>query len=236
MTTPISDRGYARPDLLAETGWLQDRLGDRDLCVVDARSEEDYASGHIPGAVSVPGFTLAGIRSGPDMPASDAFASLAGSLGIDNDTTVVVYDETGPMAGMTAWVFLYYGQAHTRLLDGGLPKWKAEGNAVTTDVSSREPRTFTPELMDGIYCRLDQAKNSLGQNGVVFWDTRSLDEYTGATAPFNPPPRLGHLPGAVHLEWSELFEKEPHTLKPAAELKSLLTSKGITPESAVTTY
>ena len=80
------------------------------------------------------------------------------------------------------------------------------------------------------------AYSPLGQSGVVFWDTRSLDEYTGATAPFNPPPRLGHLPGAVHLEWSELFEKDPHTLKPAAELKALLTGKGITPESAVTTY
>lgn len=236
MTTPILGRGYARPELLADTGWLQERLGDGNLCIVDARSEEDYGKAHIPGAVSVPGFTLGGIRSGPEMPESDAFAILAGSLGVDNDTTVVAYDETGPMAGMTVWAFLYYGHANTRLLDGGLPKWKAEGNPVTTEVSSREPRTFTPKVMDGLYCGLDQAKTSLGQSGVVFWDTRSLDEYTGASAPFNAPPRLGHLPGAVHLEWSELFDQDPHTLKPAAELKALLTSKGITPESAVTTY
>ncbi len=236
MPTPILERGYARPDLLAETNWLQEQLGEENFCVVDARSEEDYGKGHIPGAVSVPGFTLGGIRSGPDMPGADAFAVLAGSLGIDNDTTVVVYDETGPMAGMTSWAFLYYGQSNTRLLDGGLPKWKAEGHPVTTEVLRPEPRTFTPELIDGLYCGLDQAKKTLGQSGVVFWDTRSPDEYTGATAPFDPPARLGHLPGAVHLEWSELFEKEPHTLKPAAELKALLSGKGITPESAVTTY
>ena len=53
---------------------------------------------------------------------------------------------------------------------------------------------------------------------------------------FNPPPRLGHLPGAVHVEWSELFDADNGMLKPAAELTALLGAKGITPESAVAAY
>jgi thiosulfate/3-mercaptopyruvate sulfurtransferase len=233
---PVQERGYDRPELLVETGWLHERLGDGELRVIDARPEEAYGRGHIPGAVCMEGFTLGGVRKGTEMPDSEAFAALAGSLGIDNDTPVVVYDKTGPLAGMVAWAFMYYGHTDIRLLDGGLTKWMAEERALTTEVLNREPRWFSARLMEGLYCGLDQVKASIEKQGAVFWDTRTLDEFNGKSAPFNPPPRMGHIPGAVQLEWSELFDKETNTLRPAAECKERLSEKGITPESAVTTY
>ena len=236
MTSFVIDRGYARPELLAETGWLQGQLADQRTCIVDARSAEDYGKGHIPGAVNLVGFSLAGVRTGPEMPEPDAFATLAGSLGVDQDTTVVVYDETGPLAGMTAWAFLYYGHEGVRLLDGGLTKWTTEGRPVTTEVAPRAPRTFSPRVVEGLYCGLNQAKASVGTAGVVFWDTRSQGEFDGTSALSNASDRLGHLPGAIHLEWSELFDKPTRTLRPASELHTLLQGKGITPDVAVTTY
>ena len=68
MSIPVSERGYPHPELLAETDWLASRLSDPTVRVVDARSEEDYAAGHIPGAVHLNGFGLGGLRTGPEMP------------------------------------------------------------------------------------------------------------------------------------------------------------------------
>ena len=65
---PVSQRGYPHPELLAETDWLAARLSDPTIRVVDARTDEDYAGGHIPGAVHIIGFSLGGIRPGPEMP------------------------------------------------------------------------------------------------------------------------------------------------------------------------
>ncbi|HJM89667.1 MAG TPA: rhodanese-like domain-containing protein [Dehalococcoidia bacterium] len=237
MSFPIRDRGYPHPELLADTDWLANHLSDPTLRIVDAREDDDYASGHIPGAVHVGGFLLGGLRDGAEMPKPAAFAELIGALGIDESTPVVVYDAgRSQMAGMTAWAFLYYGHPDIRYLEGGLTQWTAEGRSVTRELPSHEPRTFAAQPAEGVLCRLDQAKASVDDDGAVFWDTRSLGEFDGNTAGWNPPPQLGHLPGAIHLEWTELFNGDGGTLLPAAELTTLLGAKGITPELVVHTY
>lgn len=112
---PIRDRGYAHPELLAETDWLADHLTDPKVRLIDARLPENYASNHVPGAVNL---SSGGIprTANRDMPGPEKFANEAGNLGISNDTTVVVYDASGPMAGMVAWAFLYYGHMDVRIL------------------------------------------------------------------------------------------------------------------------
>ncbi len=237
MPIPIRERGYPHPELLAETDWLAGRLSDPTVRVVDARSDKDYASGHIPGAVHLFGFSFGGLRPGPEMPDPEAFAHLVGALGIDERTPVVIYDGGGPpTAGFVAWAFLYYGHPDTRLLDGGLTKWTAEGQALSTDAHAHEPRAFTARLEEGVYCSLDQAKASVHDDDVVFWDVRSVGEFEGTTKGWNAPPRLGHLPGAVHLDLAELFDADNGTLKLAAELAALLGATGISPEATVATY
>ena len=237
MTDPIRERGYPHPELLAETDWLAGRLSDPTVRVVDARSDEDYARGHIPGAVHLDGYTLGGLRTGSEMPGPEAFAHLVGALGINERTTIVVYDAGGPpTAGMVAWAFLYYGHPDTRFLDGGLKKWTAEGLPLSSDAPAHEPRAFAARLVESVYCHLDQAKASVDDDGVVFWDTRSLGEFDGTTKGWNAPPRLGHLPGAIHLDQAELFDANDGTLKPAADLTILLGDKGIAPETAVVAY
>ena len=237
MPLPVHDRGYPHPELLAETDWLASRLSDPTVRVVDARSDEDYASGHIPGAVHLSGFSLGGLRAGPEMPEPEAFAQLVGSLGIDEHTPVVVYDQgQSQMAGMTAWAFLYYGHPDLRYLDGGLTKWTAEGLPLSSDPPAHEPRTFAARPMAGVFCSLEQAKAAVDDDDAIFWDVRSLGEFEGTTQGWNPPPRLGHLPGAIHLEWTELFDANEGTLKPATEITTLLEANGITPEAAVATY
>ena len=236
MPEPISERGYPHAEMLAETGWLAEHLSDPMVRVVDAGPDKNYDAGHIPGAVHINGYTLCGLRLGSEMPEPEAFAQLIGSVGIDETTRVVVYDEGATMAGLVAWAFLYYGHPDTRFLDGGLSKWTAEGRSLSGDVPVHEPRTFSAHLQPAVYCSLDQAKVGVDSADVMFWDTRSQGEFDGSKAGWNPPPRLGHLPGAIHLEWSDLFDAQTLTLKPADELSSILAAVGITPEASVATY
>src|SRR6476659_6101835 len=135
---------YARPDALVSTDWLAARLGDPHTRVVDASfklpgitptAREDYDRGHIPGAVffdiddiAEPGTSL------PHMiPSAERFAQKMAERGIGNDDKVIVYDTVGlSSAGRAWWMLRLFGHDNVALLDGGLPRWKAEGRALET--------------------------------------------------------------------------------------------------------
>ena len=237
MLIPLSERAYARPELLAETGWLAEHMADPHIRVVDARSEQDYAAGHIAGAVHMDGFGRSIPRAeNGDMGSPAEFALTVGGLGIANDTTVVVCDTPSQRMGMVAWTFLYYGHADIRILDGGIAKWLAEGRALDTQLPEWPSVTYVARPVEAVYCSLEQAKVGAGRDDFVFWDTRSDDEYAGRAAGFAAPPRPGHIPGAAHLEWTELLDSESRTLKPAAELRQLLEGRGIMPDTQVAGY
>ena len=242
MSLPVSERNYPHPEFLAETDWLASRLSDPTVRVVDARPDEDYARGHIPGAIHFSGFSLGGLeRPDADMPGPQAFADLAGPLGIDEHTPVIVYGNAAAnafpqMAGFAAWTFLYYGHPDTKLLDGGFEKWTAAGLPLSSDAPAPEPRTFAARPVEDLYCSLEQAKVNLDDDDSVFWDIRTLGEFDGTTKGFQSPARLGHLPGAIHFDYTELFDADDGTLKPADEVSALLRAKGIKPEVGVVTY
>jgi thiosulfate/3-mercaptopyruvate sulfurtransferase len=236
MNTPVAERGYARPELLADTAWLAEHLGNPRVRPVDARSAAEYEAGHIAGAVHLDGFGNLPRTANGDMGPPEEFARLAGDLGIGNDTTVVVYDTPSQRMGMVAWAFLYYGHADVRILDGGVAKWRAEGRPLDARAASWPAVAYVARPVETMYCSLDQAKASAGRAGFIFWDTRSDDEYAGNAAGFGSVPRLGHIPGAAHLEWSTLLDPESRTLKPAPELRQLLGAHGITPDKEVASY
>ena len=241
MPVPINERGYPHPELLTDTEWLAGALTDASVRIVDARTDKDYASGHIPGAINISGFSLGRVLPGPDVTGPEGFAELVGPLGIDESTPVVVYDDGGraqmsQMAGMTAWTFLYFGHPNVRYLDGGLEKWTDEGRPLETDKATHEARTFSAQPSEAVYCSLDQAKAFVADDDAILWDVRAIEEFDGTKAGFRPPPRLGHMPGAVQLNYTELFDADSGTIKPAGELATLIGKKGITPESTVATY
>jgi thiosulfate/3-mercaptopyruvate sulfurtransferase len=234
---PVELRGYPHPELLAETDWLQHHLGDSGVRVIDTRSAQLFEAGHIPGAVSLAAFGGIPRAENGDMGDAEQFEHLAGAMGVGDDTTVVVYDAPAAAMGMLAWAFLQYGHANTRMLDGGFAKWTDEGRVTSQEPSTYPPAIFHAQPSGELYCSLESAKASLGQAHTIFWDTRTRAEYEGTAAPGgNLPPRPGHLPGAVHLEWIELLDPVTKTVKPASELRALFTSIGITPESEVDCY
>jgi thiosulfate/3-mercaptopyruvate sulfurtransferase len=165
---PVHQRGYTNPELLAETDWLAERLDDPNVRIVDARPPQQYAAGHIPGAVNLSGFGGIPRADNGDMAGPEDFARLAGSLGIGNDVTIVVYDAPSQMMGMVAWAFLYYGHQDVRLLDGGFEKWTRGGRPVSTQAASYPQTIFSANPVEAIYCSLSQAKSSHGRPQAVF--------------------------------------------------------------------
>ena len=230
----VAERGYANPNLLADTDWLAEHLKDPNLRLIDTRSGDLYSAGHIPGAISLNAFGGIPRAGNNDMGTAAQFEQLAGTMGIANDSTVVIYDAPGAQMGMTAWAFLMNGHADVHVLDGGFQKWTAEDRPVTTDtVISRASTTYKASRVDAMDCPLDYAKSAVGKEGVVFWDTRALAEHEGTQG---NNPRMGHITGSNHLEWTDLLDADTKTLKPGDELRAMLTSRGITPESEVNTY
>ncbi|HSD51869.1 MAG TPA: rhodanese-like domain-containing protein, partial [Candidatus Methylomirabilis sp.] len=97
-----SGKGYARPELLAETDWLAQHLGDANLRIVDLRSQEAYTAGHIPGAVRLDGTKLDDPKTGY-VPLPESFAALMAGLGIGDRTRVVAYDDLGGLWATRLW-------------------------------------------------------------------------------------------------------------------------------------
>lgn len=230
-----ASEGYAHPELLIETGWLAQHPNDPDLRLVDMRSEAAYRAGHIPGAVHLDEGPL---RNPEDrltyLPAPDAFAAMMGRAGISNGTHVVAYDDQGGKMAARLWYVLNaYGDNHVSLLNGGWNQWTAEHRPATTEVPAVSPAVFTVTQVPELSC---PSTALLARHpGFVVLDVRSPAEYRGEqTSP--GADRAGHIPGAVNVEWKENVTGPAMRFKPAAELRQLYASRGITPDRQIVTH
>jgi thiosulfate/3-mercaptopyruvate sulfurtransferase len=229
-------QGYPHPELLETPAWLLEHYQDPDVKVLDARGARDYAQGHIPGALLLPSPVFKAEGS-PETCSVDEFAATAGALGIRPTDTVIAYDAGGPQAARAWWAFTRFGHPTVRMLHGGLRAWTAAGGPLSTEPAVAVPATYTPNpAHDEIACTIPQAVGVHGREDVLFWDTRTLDEYTGADPRNNPAERVGHIPGAVHLEWTDLTDPATGLFKPAEEMRRILNEKGITPQKDVIAY
>jgi thiosulfate/3-mercaptopyruvate sulfurtransferase len=229
-------QGYAHPELLAETDWLASHLTDANVRVIDCEAFDAYRRAHIPGSVGlrVNPFIKDANNSVYVMP-PDQFARLMSELGVSSDTTVVTYDAGGVTAARMWWVLNYYGHTNVKMLNGGWVKWLMEGRPVTHQATTVKPATFTPRTQPQALCTLDYAKGVIDGKSAVLLDVRTDGEWTGENSRGNK--RAGHMPGAVHIEWTRFMtDQEPRVVRPAAELRAMLAQHGITPEREVVTY
>ncbi len=232
----MAEFDYPHSELLVSASWLAQHLNDPNVKVIDARSAREYGEGHVPGALLLPNGAFRATSGVPDTCSAEEFAEQTGALGISAGDTVVCYDGTG--GARAWWAFSRFGHADARYLNGGYKQWTASGQAGSTGVTPQpRPATYLlGKVQDHLACSLPQAVTAAGESEVLFWDVRSEGEYTGADPRNNPPERAGHLPRAVHLEWTEMQDGATGLFKPAAEMRALLASKGITPEKEVVAY
>jgi len=235
-------------DPLLTTDWLADHLDDPRVRVVDIRGyvrktplgegrqraeylgvREEYEEAHIPGAVYV---DWTRDITDPDDPVPvqvatpDRFAKLMGSLGIGDDTRVVVYDHTGgQFATRLWWALTYYGHDGVSVLDGGWRKWTSEGRPTTSEVPDLRPAAFTPRPRPGWRKAAEDVLAASERGEAFILDARDEGQYSGAVA--RGEGRPGRVPGARHLHADSLFDPESGTFRPNEELAEKLREAGV---------
>lgn len=221
--------------LLVETEWVEKHRGDAAVRLVDMRSDQAYAAGHIPGAVRIAEGPLRDPNDPQSyLPRPEAFAEMMGKAGIGSGTHVVIYDDAGGRSAARLWLVLgAYGHERVSLVNGGWSKWVAEKRPVSRDAPSVTPVKFTPRKVPETVCAAPEIVAR--RSGVVVLDTRSEAEFKGEQLSRGAK-KAGRVPGSVNIEWKEAVTGPYQVFKPAPELKKLLESKGVTPDREVVTY
>jgi len=241
LATNAAAGGYANPQLLLDTDELARLLDAPGLRLVDLRRDPDrgeaaYRAGHlVPGAVFVAWGELddaaANAEGFPIRP--ERAAILFGRLGIDHDTAVVAYDDAGGLlAARLFFVLEYYGHTRTRLLNGGLGKWRAERRPLTSAPTAVEPTRFVPQARRELIATAEEVRASLGTPEVCLVDARSPQEYAGSDVRAR---RGGHIPDAVNVDWVTTLNPD-QTFKPADDLRRLFEAAGVRPDRQIITY
>jgi thiosulfate/3-mercaptopyruvate sulfurtransferase len=238
----MAENGYAKP-VLVTTDWLAEHAGDEGLVVAEVDENPDlYDQGHIRGAVKLHWRDDLQDPIERDLVEKDAFERLMGSLGISNDSTIVLYgDKNNWFAAFAYWYLKIYGHEDVRILDGGRQKWIDEGRNLTSDPPSIAPASYTARDRDeSIRTYRDSVRESIGDSDKALVDVRSPQEFSGEL--IAPPgyeqegaQRGGHIPSAQSIPWAQAV-RDDGTFKPADELRSLYEGKGVTADKAVTAY
>jgi thiosulfate/3-mercaptopyruvate sulfurtransferase len=203
---------------LVSTEWLAERLRDANVSVVDASyflptqkrdAHAEYRAGHIPGAVF---FDIEAVSDHstelPHMlPGTTQFGEVVGALGIGDGDTVVVYDSTGLFSAPRVWwTFRIMGAKQVYILDGGLPKWKAEGRQLDTGDSKRTPKKFNAEMNVGAVAMLDDMRLAQAGDDTQIVDARSAERFAGKAPEPRPGLRSGHIPRSFNVPYDRLLE------------------------------
>ncbi len=231
---------------LVSTEWLAEHLNAPDLVVLDASmylpnagrdANAEYLAEHIPGAVR---FDIDDI-SDPNsdlphtLPAPHVFSSKMRKLGVGDGQTVVVYDSAGFYAAPRAWwMFKVMGAEQVFILNGGLPKWKAEGRPVEDGIVTRPERHFTARLNHGAVADLSDVKQMVQDKSRQILDARPAARFKAEVPEPRAGLRGGHMPGAFNTP-STGFTAEDGTFLGPEELKKIFVDAGVDLEKPVTT-
>lgn len=223
-------------DSLVSTEWLSAELGASDLRVVDASWHMDardaaaeYDEQHIPGAVFMDLGGLADSTSDLPMmlPQAEKFASRMQSLGLGDGSRIVLYDSSDLKTSARAWWMLrLFGAHEIAILDGGLPKWKAEGRDLLSGKEALRHRHFTVWKDEAHIRTKEQMLGLIDAKSEQIVDARGTGRFEGREA----EPRLGvnpgHIPGSRNLPMNNLFNADG-TWKTGDALRAAFTAAGV---------
>jgi thiosulfate/3-mercaptopyruvate sulfurtransferase len=226
---------YTNPELLWTVEQLRHTLENPRLVLLDLRPPEAYSNGHIPGARSFDIFGISLIDTRQQ--ALDAFLWIIEHLiqakGVNNDSTVVIYDDvSGMRSARLFWFLEFFGHSDVHILDGGYNAWVADGLPTTRDAGIPQTGNFKMKLRRELLATAEDVLNRLHSADAIIVDTRSDGEYTGKTV---RAARGGAIPGAVHLEWTHNLDGKGF-FKTADELRKMYAEHNILPDKEVTPY
>lgn len=198
---------------------LRSEIRDKSVRVIDVRREDDYKKDHISTAVNLP---LANLLS-DDSP--DRVLKLVNSMGIDDETRVVVYDDTfGALASRVAWTLEYLGHSDVSLLETTYSHWKSlglESDSQTPEVHNKE---HSLKLQPDILATSDYLESAKQRDDVILIDNRERLNFLEQ-----------HIPGAISLPYRTLASNDK-ILRSKEDMKRLLDNRGVMGDSEIITY
>ena len=241
----MADDKHTASPLLVTTDWLADRVGSRELVVVDGSWHlptlkrdgfAEYRIAHIPAAVffDIDEISDHSLDLPHMMPPPGAFALHMARLGIGDGVKIVVYDTMGLYSAPRVWwTFKAFGAKEVFILDGGLPKWRAEGRPVETGMVARKPAHFTVSFSPAMISDLARVQLAIDERQAQVVDARPAERFAGAA----PEPRAGlgsgHIPGSLNLPYAGLVESG--RLKSPDRLAAAFFAAGVDLEQPVIT-
>ena len=235
--------GYANPDALVETDWLEVHVNDPNIRVIEVDEDtEAYEKGHIQGAVGWNWTTDLHTEVGRDYVDQAGLSELLSAAGVGPDTTVILYGGNNNwFAAYAYWVLKLRGFDDVKLLNGGRKKWELESRELTQDPPSVSGTGFSISggERDQIRALRDEVLGKL-EGATGFVDVRSPEEFRGEKlAPDHLPQEQaqvpGHIAGAANIPWAKAAN-EDGTFKSADELKALYEAEGITGDREIIAY
>lgn len=227
---------YAHPEQLVDTDWVAAHATDRNVRVIDMR-QSGYDAGHVPGAVPLSPVAIRDAGAPPTfLPTPAAFEQLMASLGISDDTRVVVYDERGGIyAARLWWILNYYGHPNVALMNGGWVKWTAEQRPAPRDAAPAAAGTkFTARPQPRWIATASDVVGAIDKPGVKIIDARTVAEIEGKE--LRNIKRGGFIPSSVPVYWEDLLNLPQRTFKSADELKQIYEAHGVLPSQEVIAY
>ncbi len=229
-------KGYRHPELLVTPQALSAALaGGASPLLLDLRPAEQYAAGHLPGAVHLDiwGISLIDTDPAPLKSFLWIIEHLFAERGVSAERPVVVYEETsGTRAARAFWFLEFFGHPDVRVLDGGVRAWTAAGFPLSLQHVAPTPTTWKGSRRVEVLATWKDVHDRIGAGDAAILDTRSDGEYFGTLV---RAARGGAIPGAVHLEWTRNLGPDG-AFKPAADLQTMFEQAGVTPDREVVPY
>ncbi len=231
------------PETLVSTGWLADRLGqvrviDASWHLPDAGRDPaaEYAAAHIPGAVYLDFDSVCDPASPLPhaAPAPEVVAARMAALGVSDGDPVVVYDAAGIFSAPRVWwLARRMGLSGWAVLDGGLPKWRAEGRTLEIGAPQVTVGTLRAGALRPVAADADAVAEALGA-GTQVVDARSAARFRGDAPEPRPGLRAGHMPAAHNLPWQEVLAPNG-TMRDIDGLRAAFEAAGVDPDAPVVT-
>lgn len=224
---------------LVTTSWLAERLGKPGIVVADATyhlpntgrdGRGEYLTAHLPDAVF---FDVDGIKDKSNplphmIPPAAEFAAAMEALGIADTDHVVVYDAHGLMSAARAWWMLrLYGHDRVSVLDGGLPKWRAENRPMASGEVARARSRFAAKFRPDLVRSKAQMLANVAARGETVIDARSAGRFEGTAPEPRAGLRGGHVPGSRSLPFDRLVDPASKSVRPPEEISRAFAEAGV---------
>lgn len=239
--TTKDDYTYENNDYFTSISWLEKNIKDnKNLVIIDGRSDKDYNNGHIPGAINVAWQSLSQMNGkagdkdwGNLISDKDSLSKVLENLGINKESQVVVYANKGGWGedGRIVWCLQRVG-IEARMLNGGFDLWQQESKEISKEAKNNVVADFkVEEISNNVNITTDELKKEMKDVKII--DTREEDEYKGATK-FGEA-RGGHLPGSINIAFNKLYN-EDGTIKSNDEIDKIMKENKIEKTDKIITY